>query len=475
MTKNEILWFGESDIGNRRKSNQDCFAVSAELGFWLLCDGMGGHAAGAEAAARAVAVIEAEVRGGRSLLDAVAKAHLVVIELGNDLLCEDKTSRRPGTTVVALKADFAKYEIVWVGDSRAWLRHDGELELLTTDHSVVQDLINWGDLTQVEALQHPQRHQLSQALGVAGKGELRPGRVSGRWNPQAEVILLTSDGAICHEMPGLAANLLANVREPEEMVTKMISESLRRGGTLLLLTKKRKIRSQKCEDGRLEAKNREQMAQAVVRRDLDCLDLLDEVSLAALPPDLRDIALSLKERVGALWLTDSFGRRFVAASGSKQGLGRGEKWLFSFSDPRISRAPQAFLKIDGGRSFIVHNRLADNPTLVNGAEFSARPLVVGDEIALSDATRLQVKFLLADGGALLGVGEGPDSGDSLLFFKRTLSFARLPVETLRGAEAQLSAISITVQKERYLLLVDDDVVEKSKLIIRNDGFTGDLR
>ena len=191
---------------------------------------MGGHAGGAEAAAKAVTVIETEVRGGRSLIDAVAKAHLAVVGLGDELPREDKTSRRPGTTVVALWADFERYEIIWVGDSRAWLWHGQSLECLTTDHTVVQDLVNWGALTQAEVLQHPQRHHLTQALGVVRRGKLQPGRVSGSWNPQKEVILLTSDGTFCHDLPDLTAHLPATAREPEEIVTKMISESLRLGG-----------------------------------------------------------------------------------------------------------------------------------------------------------------------------------------------------------------------------------------------------
>jgi protein phosphatase len=124
-----IPWFGASDIGRQRQSNQDCFAAFPELGLWVLCDGMGGHAAGAAAAGRAVAMIEAEIRAGQSLTAAVESAHRAVIGLGDELQRDDKESRRPGSTVVALRvgsaaADIdnsqtASYEIVWVGDSRA--------------------------------------------------------------------------------------------------------------------------------------------------------------------------------------------------------------------------------------------------------------------------------------------------------------------------------------------------------------------
>lgn len=227
--KKIMPWFGATDIG-RRKSNQDSFAAVEDLGLWVLCDGMGGHAAGAEAAARAVEVIEAEVRGGRNLLEAVELAHLAVGQLGSELLRDDETSRRPGTTVVALRTELDKYEIVWVGDSRAWAWDGKTFACLTTDHTVVQDMVNWGDLTEDEALRHPQRHQLSQALGADGRGKLRPGRIFGSWNPQTEVIILTSDGAFCHESPSLAAVLLNGAQEPEEIVTRMIAESLRRGG-----------------------------------------------------------------------------------------------------------------------------------------------------------------------------------------------------------------------------------------------------
>ena len=59
---------------------------------------------------------------------------------------------------------------------------------------------------------------------------MQPGQLSGRWQSQAEVIVLTSDGAFCHESPSSAAVLLNGTQEPEVIVTKMIAESLRRNG-----------------------------------------------------------------------------------------------------------------------------------------------------------------------------------------------------------------------------------------------------
>ena len=84
----------------------------------------------------------------------------------------------------------------------------------------------------------------------------------------------------------------------------------------------------KREDERVISENREQFAQAVSRRDPDCLDRLNESTISTLPLDLREKAHSLKEKVGALLLNDSNGRRFIVAPGPEQGLGRGEEWLF---------------------------------------------------------------------------------------------------------------------------------------------------
>lgn len=223
----DLTWYGASDIG-RRPENQDYFLARAEQGLFILCDGMGGHSGGAEAARRAAQSLAAELDRGTDLLAAVAAANQAVIAFGDELLARETGARRPGTTLVALRLGENQYESVWVGDSRAWLFSDDKLTPLTTDHSLVQELVNWGDISAAEALAHPRRHQLTQALGVVEPEALRPGRVSGRI-PADAFFLLTSDGALCHENPAAAAALLWTTDNPRTIVEKLIAASLENG------------------------------------------------------------------------------------------------------------------------------------------------------------------------------------------------------------------------------------------------------
>ena len=203
--------------------------ATPELGLWVLCDGMGGHQAGAEASRLATEVMVYQVKEGKNLKVSVAAAHAAVLKLGDEIADKEKAVRRPGTTLAALQVAGESYEIVWVGDSRVWLWDGNNLKCLTTDHSVVQDLVNWGDITEAEALNHPQRHQLTQALGVTDSEKLRIEEISGRWQPKVETLFLTSDGAFCHTDPEAAARVLLKTNTPQEIVEIMIAESLARG------------------------------------------------------------------------------------------------------------------------------------------------------------------------------------------------------------------------------------------------------
>lgn len=180
-----------SDIGRVRRENQDAVFADDGLGLWLVADGMGGHAGGARASAIARDTVRERFAAGDDLADAVMVAHHAI---------RSEQIERPelndmGTTIVALAERAGRYEVCWVGDSRAYLFSPGRnrLELLTTDHNVAGVLVASGALTPDEATRHPQRHVLTDCLGLAGEDAPRVDRVEGEWQP-GEMILLCSDG-----------------------------------------------------------------------------------------------------------------------------------------------------------------------------------------------------------------------------------------------------------------------------------------
>jgi len=180
-----------SDIGRVRRENQDAVLADDKLGLWLVADGMGGHAGGARASEIARDIVQSGVADGQPLAEAVLAAHHAI---------RAEQRERPeyndmGTTIVALLEQGSDYRICWVGDSRAYRfsSQSNRLELLTSDHNVAGVLVASGALSPDEATRHPQRHVLTDCLGLAGEEAPRVDVLEGQWAP-GEVILLCSDG-----------------------------------------------------------------------------------------------------------------------------------------------------------------------------------------------------------------------------------------------------------------------------------------
>lgn len=180
-----------SDVGRVRRENQDAVLVEDELGLWLVADGMGGHAGGARASAIARNTVKDRIGKGRNLTEAVMAAHHAIRAEQRD--CPEYNDM--GTTIVALVEAAGRYEVCWVGDSRAYRYspQSNRLELLTRDHNVAGVLVASGALSPDEATRHPQRHVLTDCLGLAGEEAPRIDVIEHEWRP-GDMILLCSDG-----------------------------------------------------------------------------------------------------------------------------------------------------------------------------------------------------------------------------------------------------------------------------------------
>lgn len=175
-----------SHSGKVRDHNEDSVLAAPELGLWLVADGMGGHAAGEVASAITAATVKQGVEDGKTLGTAIMQAHEQVVAQAES----KQENQGMGTTVVAARANDSSIKISWVGDSRCYRYRAHKLEQLTTDHSYLELLVQQGGLKREEARDHPQRHVVTQCIGME---QPAPDTIS--FEPQpGDYLLLCSDG-----------------------------------------------------------------------------------------------------------------------------------------------------------------------------------------------------------------------------------------------------------------------------------------
>ncbi len=166
MTRFQVA--SASDVGRVREANEDSLWVGDSV--FAVADGMGGHAAGEVASSTALEPVER--LDGRvypdaeqalsALRDAVLEANVTVANMAAD----DPDLRGMGTTLTAAMREGRRIHLAHVGDSRAYLYRDGEFSQVTTDHTLVQHLIDEGQISEEEAATHPQRSIITRAIGV---------------------------------------------------------------------------------------------------------------------------------------------------------------------------------------------------------------------------------------------------------------------------------------------------------------------
>jgi protein phosphatase len=197
----------------------------------VVCDGMGGHAAGREAAELALATIFEVFDGapdgsppGEVLRGAIQEASRRV----HVMPTSEVAMGRPGSTAVAVLVHAHGTEVCHVGDSRAYLVHEGQIFRITSDHSIVQELVNRGLLTPQQAAHHPDANRITRALGMAAEveAELRPQPV---YHVVGDAFVLCSDGLSDlvedHEILAIVGN-----EPPAQAVGKLIDLANARGG-----------------------------------------------------------------------------------------------------------------------------------------------------------------------------------------------------------------------------------------------------
>ncbi len=174
--------YGATDIGRVRSNNQDtyrCGRLNETAVYAVVCDGMGGANGGNIASSIAADMMEKRlVSQYRENMPQASVLNLLesAVDAANievfDKAASDADLMGMGTTLITVVADGDKAMIVHVGDSRVYHLSKGELTQITTDHSVVQEMILKGQLTEEQAREHPRRHFITRAIGVAS--DVRP-------------------------------------------------------------------------------------------------------------------------------------------------------------------------------------------------------------------------------------------------------------------------------------------------------------
>ncbi|HEY2861775.1 MAG TPA: Stp1/IreP family PP2C-type Ser/Thr phosphatase [Terracidiphilus sp.] len=219
-----------TDRGRKRSSNEDAFGYSIEHGIYVVCDGMGGAAAGEVASSVAVEEVLRLLAGrapGSPLPkiaeDAIIAANLAIFE---------RARRNPrlngmGTTLVSLLVEETRVWVLNVGDSRCYRLRQGCLEQLTLDHSLVEEQVRMGRMSPHEALRSPLRNVITRALGT--QSSVTPDCF--QFEVQAgDLFLLCSDGLTRELKDATIQSLLLSGFSLEERSANLVEAANKAGG-----------------------------------------------------------------------------------------------------------------------------------------------------------------------------------------------------------------------------------------------------
>lgn len=231
---------GATNTGMVRDHNEDAYmlptgtdpdALAQKGHLYVLADGMGGHQKGEVASAITIETVNQEYYTRNSdnpagedretiaddLVEAIQQANVQVMD----------ATQGGGTTIIATVLHSDTLVSMNVGDSRAYLLRDGELRLLSKDHSLVSRLVEMGKITPEEALNHPRRNVLYQALGQGGDLEIH---IVTEKIQLGDVVILCSDGLWGEIGDQAITDILSTVSNPFLATQQLIDLANRSGG-----------------------------------------------------------------------------------------------------------------------------------------------------------------------------------------------------------------------------------------------------
>jgi protein phosphatase len=219
-----------SDCGSVRPTNEDSCKYSVEHGVYVVCDGMGGAAAGEIASSMAVSEVLRLLSGrGKDvpLNEAIEEAIRAANEAIHTRAENDFQLNGMGTTLVGLVTEGRRVLVFNVGDSRCYRLREGKLEQISQDHSLVEEQVRMGRITPEEALHSPLRNVITRALGT--QPSVEPDLFPLEAEP-GDIFMLCSDG-LTGEVPNpQIESLLAADLPLEELCANLVEAANLAGG-----------------------------------------------------------------------------------------------------------------------------------------------------------------------------------------------------------------------------------------------------
>jgi serine/threonine protein phosphatase PrpC len=210
-----------TDVGKVREGNEDSYMAREPL--FAVADGMGGHRGGEVASKLALDTLKKAADRSQALPEVVKEANRVV----HRKAAADRALAGMGTTLTAILADGEHFRLAHVGDSRAYLVRDGELQRITKDHTVVERMVEEGRITPEEAEIHPQRSILTRALGVEEEVQIDQATIEAR---PGDRVLLCSDGLTGMIGEDRILELLAQHDDPQAASDVLVDAANEAGG-----------------------------------------------------------------------------------------------------------------------------------------------------------------------------------------------------------------------------------------------------
>lgn len=240
--------FGMTDIGKRRKVNQDYLFYSDEPvgcfpNLYIVADGMGGHKAGDKASSYSVTRFVELARQTKKDLPFLSMEK--ILEQVNrevfQMSCREEEYAGMGTTFVAATVEDHVVYVMNVGDSRLYY-YDGTLRQVTMDHSLVEELVRAGELDREESRHHPQKNIITKAVGVAD--DVQPDFFMLDIE-KGQKLLLCSDGLSNMVDDDDLEEIMAGSEDLREQARRCVDEALFYGGLDNIA-----VVIAQCEDGR---------------------------------------------------------------------------------------------------------------------------------------------------------------------------------------------------------------------------------
>ncbi len=223
-----------SNKGYKRENNQDYQLMDSHNRYFIIADGMGGHNGGEVASYTAVNTAHGLLKDFNAKNLSQIKAKLIeVFNAANEAVYSMSFSKDSltgmGTTMIVSYLFENHIVIGHVGDSRAYLLSSGDFVRLTKDHSLVQEMVDRGELNQIQADTHPKRHMITKAVGT--QSSIEPDILTRELLPEdVSKLFMCTDGLTDYVSDDEMKNICNHSDILEDCVNEMLELALERGG-----------------------------------------------------------------------------------------------------------------------------------------------------------------------------------------------------------------------------------------------------